>query len=75
MELKERLNKPTPKWFKRIRNWGIWLSTMATTLLATGATLPGFTLPDIVNTICSWLVVAGVTAGLVSSTAKTDASV
>lgn len=75
MELKERLKAKTPRWFRRIRKVSLWLSTTAMGLLAAGATLPGFTLPEIVNAVCSWLVVAGITAGLVSSTARTDASV
>lgn len=74
-ELKQRLKEPTPRWFKRIRSWGVWMSTMATTLLAAGATLPGFTLPEVIGSVCSWMVVAGITAGLVSTTAKTSSSV
>lgn len=73
-EFKQRWLSRTPIWFKKIRRISLWLSTTAMAILAAGVTLPGFTLPEIVKTICSWIVVGGITAGLVSTTAKTDAS-
>ena len=69
-ELKERVKSPTPKWFKKIRKIRLWLSGVAVAMVAAGATLPGFHLPEIVDTICSWIIVGGITAGLVSTTAK-----
>lgn len=75
MELKERLSAQTPVWFKKIRKVAIRLTALATALLAAGVTIPGFTLPEIVNLICSWVIVGGICAGLTASTAKTDASV
>lgn len=73
-ELKERLKSKTPVWFKKIRKISLWLSTTAMALLAAGVTIPGFHLPEGVDIVCSWIIVGGITAGVVSTTAKTDAS-
>lgn len=72
MELKERIKAKTPIWFKQIRKAGLTIAAVGTALISAEATIPGFTLPAILHTFCTYCVVAGVTAGVVSTTAKKD---
>lgn len=71
-ELQQRVHAATPKWFKRIRKIGLIVSAVAGALITAGATMPGFVLPAVVNTICQWITVAGITASTVATTAKED---
>ena len=75
MTLTERVQAPTPKFFKKVRNGGIILATIGATLLAAPAALPPLLLK-----IAGYLTVAGGVAGAVSQAttnndpAPTDAS-
>lgn len=72
MELKDRIKASTPRWFKKIRRGGIYLSSVALALLAASTTVPGFVLPDVLNSFCQWVAVGGIVASAVSTTAKED---
>jgi len=71
-ELKQRLRSETPLWFKRIRKVSLSLSGTAIALLTLSATVNSFVLPAILQTACTWVVIAGTSMGVVSSTAKKD---
>lgn len=60
----ERLKAPTPKHFKKLRNIGLILATIATTVAAAPVALPA-----IVLKIAGYLAVAGGVASAVSQTA------
>ena len=64
MNIIERMQSPTPKFFKKVRNIGLILAALATTI----ATAP-VTLPTVVIKIAGYLAVAGGIAGTVSQTA------
>lgn len=59
----ERVQSPTPKFFKKLRNIGLVLATVATTVAATPVALPA-----VVIKIAGYLAVAGGIAGAVSQT-------
>lgn len=71
-QLNDRLKAKTPLWFKRIRKAGYIMFSVAGALIAATVATPGFELPTIVNTICQWTMVAGITASTVATTAKED---
>ncbi len=60
----QRLKSPTPKHFKKLRNIGLILATIATTIAAAPVALPA-----LVIKIAGYLAVAGGVAGAVSQTA------
>jgi uncharacterized transporter YbjL len=60
----ERVQSPTPKFFKKLRNIGLVLVTLATTVVAAPVALPA-----VVIKIAGYLAVAGGIAGAVSQTA------
>jgi len=60
----ERATAPTPKFFKKLRNIGLALAAVATTIVAAPVTLPA-----VVIKIAGYLAVAGGIAGAVSQTA------
>jgi uncharacterized transporter YbjL len=60
----ERVQSPTPKFFKKLRNIGLVLATVATTVVAAPVALPA-----VVIKIAGYLAVAGGIAGAVSQTA------
>lgn len=60
----ERVQSPTPKFFKKLRNIGLVLATIATTVVAAPVALPA-----VVIKIAGYLAVAGGIAGAVSQTA------
>jgi hypothetical protein len=64
MKIKQRVKSPTPKFFKKIRNIGIAIAAIGTTIL----TAP-ITLPAVVIKIAGYLAIAGTVAGGVSQTA------
>jgi hypothetical protein len=64
MKLSERVNSPTPKFFKKVRNTGLILATLGGSILASPVSLPA-----IVIKIAGYLAVAGTVAGTVSQTA------
>lgn len=65
-----RFHSVTPTWFRKIRNLSIHVTGLAVSLIGASAVIPGFILPDAIQKICTYLVVAGISAGMVSTTAK-----
>ena len=63
-EILKRAKAPTTKFFKKLRNIGLVLATIATTVVATPVALPA-----VVIKIAGYLAVAGGIAGAVSQTA------
>ena len=59
----ERVNAPTPKFFRKLRNIGLILATVATTVAAAPMALPA-----VVIQIAGYLAVAGGVLGAVSQT-------
>ena len=66
-EIFNRVNAPTPKFFKKLRNIGLILATIAGTV----ATAP-VALPAVVIKIAGYLAVASAVASGVSQTAVED---
>lgn len=64
-ELKQRLKSPTPKFFRKLRNIGIAVAAVATTI----ATAP-VALPAILVKIAAYLAVAGTTISVASQATK-----
>ena len=60
----QRVQSPTPKFFKKLRNIGLLLATIATTVVAAPVALPA-----VVIKIAGYLAVVGGVAGAVSQTA------
>ena len=60
----QRVKSPTPKFFKKVRNIGLALAAIGTTLLTAPVSLPA-----VVIKIAGYLAVAGGVAGTVSQTA------
>jgi hypothetical protein len=67
MNLKERVESPTPGFFKKIRNAGLVLAAISASLLATPIALPAVLLK-----IAGYLAVAGSVASAVSQTATEE---
>ncbi len=63
-QLIERVQAPTPSFFKKLRNIGLILATIATTIAAAPVALPA-----LVVQIAGYLAVAGGIASAVSQTA------
>jgi len=64
-ELKQRLKSPTPKFFRKLRNIGIAVAAVATTI----ATAP-VALPAVLVKIAAYLAVAGTTISVASQATK-----
>jgi hypothetical protein len=64
MNLKERIESPTPVFFKKVRNIGLLLAAISATLLTTPVALP-----VVIVKIAGYLAVAGSVASAVSQTA------
>ena len=64
MTIKERIQAPTPPFFKKLRNIALILAAISGTLLAAPAALPA-----VVIKIAGYMAVAGTVAGTVSQTA------
>ena len=64
-ELKKRLKSPTPTFFKKLRNIGIAVAAVATTI----ATAP-VALPALLVKIAAYLAVAGTTISVASQATK-----
>ena len=60
----QRVKAPTPKFFKKVRNIGLALAAIGTTLLTAPVALPA-----VVIKIAGYLAVAGGVAGTISQTA------
>ena len=67
MNIVERYKKPTPKFFKTLRNIGIALATAGGVIIAAPITMPA-----IVVTIATYMTVAGTVATAVSQAVVTD---
>ncbi|HMU46114.1 MAG TPA: hypothetical protein PKC72_07090 [Chitinophagaceae bacterium] len=64
-EILNRVNAPTPKFFKKLRNIGLTVAAIAGTILAAPLTLPA-----VVVKVAGYLVVAGGVLGGTCQTAK-----
>jgi hypothetical protein len=64
MKLSERIQSPTPKFFKKLRNIGLILAAVSTTIIAAPVALPA-----VVIQIAGYLAVASSVASAVSQTA------
>tara|TARA_R110002033_G_scaffold6031_1_gene24489 strand:+ start:1112 stop:1354 length:243 start_codon:yes stop_codon:yes gene_type:complete len=67
MNIVERYKKPTPKFFKTLRNIGIALATAGGAIIAAPISMPA-----IVVTIATYMTVAGTVATAVSQAVVTD---
>lgn len=67
MNLVERYNKPTPKFFKALRNIGIALATAGGAIIAAPISMPA-----LVVTIATYMTVAGTVATAVSQAVVSD---
>lgn len=67
MKLAERYKKPTPKFFKTLRNIGIALAAVGGAIIAAPVSLPA-----IVVTVAGYLTVAGTVATAVSQAVVND---
>ncbi|GFD80913.1 hypothetical protein [Tenacibaculum mesophilum] len=67
MNLVERYKKPTPKFFKLLRNIGIALATAGGAIIAAPVTMPA-----IVVTVATYMTVAGTVATAVSQAVVKD---
>ena len=61
MKIKQRIKSPTPAFFKKIRNIGLAVAAIGTTVLAAPVSLPA-----VVIKIAGYLAVAGTVAGGIS---------
>ncbi len=64
MKIKDRVKSPTPSFFKKIRNAGLAIAAIGTTILTAPVALPA-----IVIKIAGYLAVAGTVASGISQTA------
>jgi hypothetical protein len=67
MNIVERYKKPTPKFFKTLRNIGIALATAGGAIIAAPISMPA-----LVVTIATYMTVAGTVATAVSQAVVTD---
>lgn len=63
----QRVQEPTPRFFRKIRNAGLLLSAVSGALLTAPVTLP-----VAVITVAGYLAIAGAIAGAISQTAVHD---
>jgi hypothetical protein len=63
----KRVKRPTPRFFKKIRNIGVALAGVSAAILATPVALPA-----VLIKVAGYLAVAGAVAGSVSQTAVTN---
>lgn len=67
MNLLERLDSPTPRFFKKLRNAALVLSGVSAAIIGSPVAFP-----TVVISIAGYLAVAGAIAGAVSQAAITD---
>lgn len=67
MNIVERYKKPTPKFFRLLRNIGIALATAGGAIIAAPVTLPA-----LVVSVATYMTVAGTVATAVSQAVVTD---
>lgn len=63
-EIVKRMNKPTPKFFKKLRGIGLTLAAVSAAILASPVALP-----VVIIKVAGYLAVAGSVAGTVSQAA------
>lgn len=61
LSLQERLTAPTPRFFRKLRNFGLIITAVSAAVLTAPVTLP-----SVVITIAGYLAVAGSVLGAVS---------
>ena len=66
-----RINEPTPTFFKKLRNIGLGIVTIGTTIVTVSATLP-VALPAVVLTVASYLIAGGMVASAVAQLTSKD---
>lgn len=64
MNIKQRVEAPTPKFFKKVRNIGLVLAAISATLLTAPVALPA-----VIVKVAGYLAIAGSVASAVSQTA------
>lgn len=67
MNIVERMQAPTPSFFKTLRNIGVVLAAVSATIVSAGALLPA-----VVVKLAGYMAVAGGIAGAVSQAAVTN---
>jgi len=67
---KRIFKEETPKFFKRVRTIALSLSLAATAIISSPSVVDGLELPDIIITICKYLIVAGVAISATATTAS-----
>ncbi len=67
MKIVKRVQSPTPKFFKRLRNIGLAVAAVGTTIISAPVALPA-----LIVKIAGYLAVAGGVAGTISQTAVTN---
>ncbi|MCG2419766.1 hypothetical protein K8089_12095 [Aequorivita sp. F47161] len=67
MDLFERIRRPTPRFFRRLRNIGIGLTAIGGAIIANAIYLP-----SILIKIAGYFIVAGTVASVVSQTVIND---
>jgi uncharacterized membrane protein HdeD (DUF308 family) len=67
MNIQQRIQSPTPKFFKKVRNVGLILAAISASILAAPVALPA-----VVVQVAGYLAVAGGVASAVSQTAAEE---
>ena len=70
MELKDRIQAETPRWFKKIIKLGIMLAAAGLTVKVTAGTMDDFTLNAVGTAIVNYMIITGAVAAAVAKTAK-----
>jgi len=70
MNLKQRMQAPTPPFFKKLRKWGLIAAAIGGALVTAPVTLPAA-----VITVAGYLTVAGAVASTVSQAATVNDSI
>jgi hypothetical protein len=63
-----RFKSDINKFWKGVRNFAIWLTGIATAIIAANATITGICLPEILITVCSYIIVGGIVLGITAQT-------
>lgn len=67
MKIQDRLKSPTPKFFRKLRNYGLGLAAAGGAILAAPVALPA-----VVVTLGSYLIIAGSVASAVAQSVTAD---
>jgi len=66
-DIVNRMNKPTPRFFQKLRNIGLLLAAISATIVAAPVALPA-----VITKVAGYIAVAGTVASTVSQAAVTD---